>query len=537
MAAPLELEIMWARAQALSVGSRVSEALELVEGQREYHGGESEYWIYFGLVLLANEKIQDAGAAARQSLELEPGTLAGIMLLTQCCYFAGDTERGLELARIMIEAAPNESHGHFWVAMILASTPRSRTQLEEAAAAITRALEIEPEDPDKHRVAAIIADLSGHSALALEHLKAGLAIAPNDKSLLLASGTIDGASTLVGERSTVLRSLLAVNPMDTEARGELEEVFLRRLQPLGRLPWLQGMLGALLVNLVFGWVGVIFAVLLVAAFGGYSVLKYQKAAAALPVGYDKDVLNANPLARNGLRLVAGSGALSVIGASVGMLLEDQRPGLLVISLGVVLGFAGGTLLDKAGSNPPPRNAPPAKHLSNMLIRTGIILSAHRVRFWMGAAGLLAFVVSLPDANYASAMIILIWGGWVLAVGVQIAYWSLRLGPNGNAWSRSKTLQSAEKRRGLALLSGSAQGVFYVALHVSTGLLAVNLGIASLAGPESVFDPPVTPDPQINQRYDPNIQVPLPTIPSMPAMPTLPSFPTLPAMPSINIPEN
>lgn len=528
MAGTMDFDLLSARVQGLGAASRMDEALHLAEGQREQLAADPRFWVLYGLVLLANDRAADAEAAGQQALALEPGSLSAVNLLTACAHHVGDGARAMELAHVMVHGAPNEALGHFWVATLLASKPSTRTELEEAASAIERALEIDPEDPDNYRLAALIADLSGKTPAALGYLSAGLAIAPNNSALLLASGEIDGARSVVGDHHAVLRGLLAVNPMNSLARDELSVSFLKKLAPLGRLPWLHGMSAALLVQRLGGLWGILAVVLLTAMFAGYGWKKYKAAASGLPDGYDRQVLAETPGASAGLKLLAASALSVLLGAGWGILAADQRPGLLVLGAGVAAGFVGASMLDKAGCAPPGPAATPETINNYLLRRSGAVLAAHGARFWMGALGVLILVLSFPDSSYAPGMIMLIWAGWLLGVGAQLATWALRLGPGGNPWTRGRTLKAAQRHRGVAGAVGNLQGAFYLGSHFLVPTLILIVGASIFNSGTQHLDAPRSPVQHPDRKPLKQLPAPIPK--------TDFTVPAIPTMPSIDIPD-
>lgn len=528
MAGTIDIDLLYARAQGLAAASRLEAALELVEGQRQQLAGEPRFWVLYGTLLLASKRSEEAEQAGRQALNLEPGSLSAVDLLIGCAHQGKDYGRAITLAQVMVEAAPNEARGHYWVGLLLVSQLNSRTELEEAARAMARALEIDPENPDHYRIAALIADFSGNTPAALEYLSSGLNIAPNHSGLLLASGVIDGAKAVVGDKSAVLRGLLAVNPMDSTAREELSETFLQKLAPLGRLPWVHGMLAALLVQRTGGLWGILAITLLTAAFGGYGWMKFKRAAAGLPSGYAGEVIAETPGAQTGVKMLAVSALTVALGAGWGSLAVDPRPGLLALGAGVVAGFVGSSLLEKAACSPPPKGADQRMQNRYLHQRIGLVLGAHRVRFWTGAFGLLVLVLSLPESSYAPGMIMIILAGWLMAIGSQLAIWTLRLGPGSNPWAISRKLKAPAQRRGPASVVGNLQGAFYIGMHFFFPMIILGLGVSVLSMGTAAYDTPSAP---ANERKN----SPVPVYPIQTQTPDF-KMPSIPSMPSIDIPD-
>ena len=478
---PIDVDLLQARAQALAASKRLDEAMELVSGQLEHHGEDPRFWVLYGMVLLANDRQEPAEAAGHRALELDHESLGALDLLIMCAHHAGQRKKALALARIMVQGAPNLAKGHFWVGLLLVRQSTNRTELDEAAAAMGRALEIDPEDPDHFRVAALIADLGGNTPRALEYLRAGLNVAPNDQGLLLASGVIDGAGAVVGDRGTLLRGMLAVNPLDDTVQADFAQLFLERLRPLGRLPWIHGMLGALIVQRGSGLPGILAAVMLLGLLAGAGWLRYRRAAMPLPSGYLDDIFTRFPSARTGIRLLAAAGATGLAGAVLGILAPDQHPGLLLVGAGAVLGFIGGTLLERASCAPPEAGAERPALIAHWHRRIGALLEAHWARFRWGCLGVLAVVLTLPALGHAAGMIVLVGAGWLLAVGVQLAILVLRLGPGENPWVKGQKLRSSARRAGLAGAGGGMQSVFYIGYHLFLPLMFLFLGIGLFAG--------------------------------------------------------
>lgn len=523
MATPITIELLHARVQGLKAASRPAEALDLAAGQLEHLGDDSRFWIIFGFALLAQDRVADAQAAAQQAAQLEPGSPRVLNLLICCAHGAGEHERAVELAHQLVIADPTEAQGHYWIAVLYGGKPQSRNDLERAADAIAHALHLNPMDPEYYRLAALIADLSGKTSLAHEYLRTGLEIDPNNSSLLVASGQIDGAKKVVGERSDVLRSVLAVNPMDSTAQNELSEHFLLGLLPLGRLPWLHGIFAALALSMVQGLGGVLVGLAMMMLFAGLGWWNYRSAASGLPSGYPAEILRAKSSARRGVYLLGASVLGIGTGSVIAALMENQVPGLLLLGAGAMTGFIGEILLHKSAGAPVGAEATDQDKLRYKLRRFGLLLGGHRPRFWWGIVCVLGIGFSLQFASAATGMALVIGAGWLLGIGWQLVYWVLRLGPGNNPWSKSKSLKTKAKFGWMARAAGGMQGAYYLGLHLILPALIMTMGISLFAGESPASKRSETPVQQIDDsRLAP--VVPTPVVPSMEfSIPTLPSF--------------
>lgn len=523
MATPITIELLHARVQGLNAASRPAEALDLVAGQLEHLGDDSRFWIIFGFALLAQNRVVDAQAAAQQAAQLEPGSPRVLNLLICCAHGAGEHEQAVELAHQLVIADPTEAQGHYWIAVLYGGKPESRNDLERAAEAIAQALHLNPMDSEYYRLAALIADLSGKTSLAHEYLRSGLELDPNNSALLVTSGQIDGARKVVGERSDVLRSVLAVNPMDSTAQDELSEHFLFRLLPLGRLPWLYGIFAALALSRVQGLWGVLLGFALMLLFAGLGWWNYHSAASRMPSGYPAEILRTNSSARRGVYLLGASVIGIGLGSVMAALMENQVPGLLLLGAGAMTGFVGEILLHRSAGAPVGSESSDHERLRYKHRRFGLLMDGHRPRFWWGIACVLAIGFSMDFASAATGMALVIGAGWLLGIGWQLLYWVLRMGRGNNPWSKSKSLKTKAKFGWMARVAGGLQGAYYLGLHLIFPALIMSMGISLFIGESFSSNAPEAPVQQIDHsRFTP--VVPSPVVPSMDfSIPTLPSF--------------
>ncbi|PQZ89102.1 hypothetical protein CQ018_16290 [Arthrobacter sp. MYb227] len=523
MATPITIELLHARVQGLNAASRPAEALDLVSGQVEHLGDDSRFWIIFGFALLAQDRVADAQAAAQQAAQLEPDSARVLNLLICCAHDAGEHERAVELAHQLVVVDPTEAQGHYWIAVLYGGKPQSRNDLERAADAIAHALHLNPMDPEYYRLAALIADLSGKTSLAHEYLRTGLQIDPNNSSLLVASGQIDGAKKVVGERSDVLRSVLAVNPMDSTAQDELSEHFLFRLLSLGRLPWLHAIFAALSLSMAQGLWGVLVSLALMLLFAGLGWRNYRSAASGMPAGYPAEILRTNSSARRGIYLLGASVLGIGLGSVIAAPMENQVPGLLLLGAGAMTGFIGEILLHKSAGAPVGGEATDHDKLRYKHRRFGLLIDGHSPRFWWGLVCVLSLGFSLEFASAATGMALLIGAGWLLGIGWQLLYWVLRMGRGNNPWSKSKSLKTKAKFGWMARAAGGMQGAYYLGLHLIFPALIMSMGISLFIGESFTSNNLEAPVQHIDHsRLAP--VVPSPVVPSMDfSIPTLPSF--------------
>lgn len=534
MSTAIDIDLLVARAQAMAASGRLAEALEMFADQAGVHSSDPLFWMVYGRLLLADDQLEPAAAAARRILEVEEGSPDGLDILIDCAHRSDRHEEALSLAGVLLARAPDAAKAHAWFGVLLVDRRKTSADLDAAGSAMARALDLEPENPDYYRLAAVIASLRGYEKLALSYLGSGLAIAPNDRGLLRASEIIDGSSALVGDRARMLRGLLAANPLDDDLHGDFAQVFLGKLRPLAWLPWVYAMLGAVLIQRGSGAIGVVAALLLAAVLGGFGFMLYSRAARPLPDGYAGTIFDKAPAARTGLRLQLAAGLTGTVGIAAGILGIEQRWGLLLLGAGAVLAFVGGTLLDRAAAVPPEPGADAKHHVGYGQRRIAQLLGAHRKRFLIGAISLPAIVSTLPDMGPPAGMIMLVVAGWALAVGVQLAGWVLRIGPAENPWVRYRQLQRSGGQRSAAF-RGGAQSLLFICLQVLVPLLFVVLGLVFFTAPADSFDSvrspvqngkPPTPLPSYLQPgYSPR---PVPTfeIPTMPSI-EIPDFTGLP----------
>jgi len=283
------------RSQMLQTAGRRADALALLDGGLADNPDSVALLVALATFHLSTPSPSRSLAAARRAVELDgQGTqawapLALALLMSQ----RGDEAEAAAREAIRLDPAEPGAHA------VLASVLHSQVGLTNksgvaAAAAIAHALELNPHDPALFDQAATIAIGRARPDEALGLVRRGLALDPTDAALLLTKAKLDGRrkkSRIQGIET--VKSVLAVDPLDADALTQLRETFWARLR--GQV--ISAFALALVILLVEPWLSLHRAPVTAAAvvlFAGRWAWMARKLRRALPPGFIRRELRRRP---------------------------------------------------------------------------------------------------------------------------------------------------------------------------------------------------------------------------------------------------
>lgn len=480
----MDLDLLQTRVSHCQATGRNDEALRLLEEHAEEHREELGWWVMHTAVLLNVEDYPRAEDSARRALHLEPGAAYAALLLAVALAAQGRRDDALDLSRQVIEAEPNDPEAHYRHAVILLGDIRDGAELAQARRSLDEALRLNPEDPDAYQAAAVAADLASDTPAALEYLRAGLALDPHHRGLLLASGQIDDAEKVVGERGSMLRGLLAHNPLDEKIHSDYAQSFLSRLAPLQA--WALAYIPVLALAAHTGAIralpaaaALLIAPVLAGLFALSARRRWRQASAGMPKGYLKDIAGKLPAFGRSCMAYLVAGVAGWCGALLAVFEPTGGVGLVVLVVGLLATQLGGQWLGVSLAGGPPQRGEKQERQGYLLRRSGLLAGDNRRRLIAGLVMIVCFALSMIEPSALSGIIALSFGLGLLWVGVSLAMWQLCLGFRNNAWARGMALQSTRRRR-TASLRGNLVGFYYVGYHLVVGTVALLMGIGLLA---------------------------------------------------------
>ena len=513
---------------------REAQGADLLSEHLQEHQEQHDFWQLMALCQLRLDNPQAAEQAARTALGIEPHNAGSAIHLALALAARQRRAEALPVLYQVIAEAPELAAGHYYYAAVLLGAIRSHDDLLQARKAIGQALALEPENPDYHQLAAVAANADDDHASALGHLADGLAIDPNHQGLLLAAGKIKGAEQLVGQQYELLRGLLAADPVNERLHEDFAQDFLSRARVYAHRFWgfapLASALAAVSSTVASSVLsGVFTGVLLVAAggFAWWNLRTWKKSCSVLPAGYLADVQARFPRLRPALwayRASWGAGTVGVVLACWPVLPVPASAGLLAAS--VLAALAGRVLVDsEAAGVPHGAQGKQARH-RYLLQASGQAAGDARMRLAMVALLFASAVPGLALGTWQCGIPLLALGAGVLLPGLQLAWWSLALGPAGNAFAYGSSVSARASRRPLALLRGNLAALCHIGVHLLLGASMLVLGIQLLAGsgfddagpqvpahapqparqlPENFLDP--APEPSLKPLDLPSFEVP------------------------------
>lgn len=298
------------RFETLLAARRPAEAVQLVRAQLPHHRESAFIWGLLSRGYLSTEQYSDAEEAGRQALALAPENCSYLTNLGLALFHQGKQAEAVECAAQAVQLAPDEAEGHFWLGHILHFGNADGRKGQEAALSSARtALELNRDSGDNYWLAARASSQLGNYDDARTYLAEGLGTEPGHRALLKLGAQLSGGQLVVGDGVGVVRSLLAEDPMDTDAHRLLRGQVFAGLRLLTLFPWLQVAAFCFLAPFVpaAGDGGAIpVAVALAVIFGWVGRRHYRRLQSRLPEGHLKEQVNDTPLAKAALVLAAAA---------------------------------------------------------------------------------------------------------------------------------------------------------------------------------------------------------------------------------------
>lgn len=358
MTALLDKDTIAARCAMLNATGRPHEALELLQDQAAHY--REDPWLHLALCrqYSQTDDHRAAEASARDALALAPGAGAPLILLALALQNQGrSAEAQQALADLPAESVDDAAIQHLAAAIYLADG--GRDQVVKAWERVQRALELDPQDPDNYELAVRAAVAINAFDLGRQYLQDGLALDPGHRGLILASALLP-ESRQSPDRTELVGSLLAVNPLDGQALADLRSQFFRRLVSVAFVPWLQVLGFGLLMRLLgepaaAGGAAVLLAAVLLAVTVGRTLKHVRR----FPSGYAADLFRRNRRAWAGSLAVVAAFGCATAGSLWTAADGGSGPGAYLLLLAVLPAAAAVHLLEGSEYGAVPRLKDPA----------------------------------------------------------------------------------------------------------------------------------------------------------------------------------
>ena len=412
MTAALDKDTLESRCSMLNATGRAREALELLQEQAPRFTDDP--WIHLALCrqYLGMDDPQAAEPEARQALALVPGGMLPLILLAVALQNQGRSGEAQEaLARLPAEAVDDAAVQHMAGAIYLAAGGHDQNIL--AWERVQRALELDPQDPDNYELAVRAAVAINAFDLGRRYLRDGLALDPGHRGLILASSLLP-ESRENPDRTELVTSLLAVNPLDDRALADLRSQFFRRLISLAFVPWLQVLGFGLLMRLfaepaAAGGAAVLLAAILLAVNGSRTARHLRR----FPDGYAADLFRGNRRAWTGVVAVLAAFACATAGSLWTAAAGGSGPGVYLLLLTLLPAVVSVHLLEAHGTVPRLKS-PEFAAYRELRLRTVV-----RSLWFLVAGGLLAAVLLMAapaDDSALQGVLLTVAGGFIFLRG-------------------------------------------------------------------------------------------------------------------------
>ncbi|KNC18777.1 hypothetical protein AC792_10145 [Arthrobacter sp. RIT-PI-e] len=479
----VNLNVLSARFDVLITQHRVSEAVEMLEGQAAHHEGRALYWVLLGRALSMNRRFDDAEQAARRSVALDPQASETEITLVLALLGQRRFDEAIGLAWSVVEHHAEEPDAHYWLSHALVARQRDRQDLVVAHQAARHALSLNADGENfaqAVRTASLI-DEDGEARLLLED---GLAEYPQNRDLLLLSGRIKAGAKVVGPREELLGGLLRTNPLDTSAEADLASSSLRWVRERLFLGWYHLLLFAFVAVLPLPTASTL--VIALGLAGTYVLLagrSYRRLDAVLPPGYLREQLAQPQRGRIPVLAVGIANVLVLAGSVLAAVIPGPGPGVgdaLLVLAAVVLG--GGLLaVEKARARLAVSDHPDDRRVqAYRLVRFGNNASSYRRYWWAALAGIMLMTVTASTTGDATG------GAGMLSVGIlwtiktmDLLVLSVRTPGEENPWVTAHALTRQGGRR--PALRGRLMGGRFLLLLLFVCFFTTATGASALGG--------------------------------------------------------
>ena len=220
-----EFEVLLHRVQALTATRRTAEALALVQ-EHGHLNADARWWWLLGTLQSQVEDLEGALEAAVQARSRWDDPAFVLLHGAVLGRLEGRLEESIEVLREGVAQAPDHLGLRAQLVVHLAHLPTTAAVRREVEEGVAEILERDPDSAEHHASCVRALEMVGRTGPAAEVLASGLALAPQDRQLLLLSGQIRRGRSVVPQQQTVLQEILAVDPLaeDVQVRF-LREVY------------------------------------------------------------------------------------------------------------------------------------------------------------------------------------------------------------------------------------------------------------------------------------------------------------------------
>ena len=504
MTAALDKDTLESRCSMLNATGRAREALELLQEQAPRFTDDP--WLHLALCrqYLGMGDPQAGESEARQALARVPGGMLPLILLAVALQNQGRSGEAQEvLARLPAEAVDDAGVQHMAGAIYLAAGGREQNIL--AWERVQRALELDPQDPDNYELAVRAAVAINAFDLGRRYLRDGLALDPGHRGLILASSLLP-ESRQNPDRTELVTSLLAVNPLDAAALADLRQQFFRRLVSIAFVPWLQVLGFGLLMRLfaepaAAGGAAVLLAAVLLGVNGSRMARHLRR----FPAGYAADLFRGNRRAWAGTGAVLAAFGCATAGSLWTAAAGGSGPGVYLLLLSLLPAVVSVHLLEGSEYGAVPRlKSPEFPAYREWRLRTVV-----RSLWFLVAGGMLGGVLLIAapaDDSALQGALLTVAGGFVFLRGGYAA--ALITAPALEL--AGMPLRPALKAGGqmiLAVRSVLFFGVVFPLVVLAMGVSILATGSGPLNWYRETEVPPPFPDVLDNRPQMPDFTVP------------------------------
>jgi tetratricopeptide (TPR) repeat protein len=175
----------------------------------------------------AGGRVHEAIGEYQLALRLQPDLIEALYGLSIACAEVGDLDGAIVLLRQVIAARPQLADAHYnlglhlWERFKRTVGPKQSKDLDEAVAALTRAIQIDPNDARAHSALGQLLVDKQDLAPALDHLRHAMALAPDNPEHAYNLGLALRLTGEVDAAESSFRTALRLNPTHALARRSL----------------------------------------------------------------------------------------------------------------------------------------------------------------------------------------------------------------------------------------------------------------------------------------------------------------------------
>jgi spermidine synthase len=203
--------------QAAAGSGQQADALRLLKSAAQRAGSVPAIWIAMSRLLAASGSFEDAVAAARTAVGMEPVTAAALEQLASLFSDAGDAE---QLARVVEELRrvdPQRATGYYFAA----ASEFMRRRPKEALSLVQEAIVQDPRYVQAHNLLGAIHATLGQPSEARNAFQTALSLNPRDSSIYVNLGLLELSSGNAGAAAGYFAEALSLDPDSEAARRGL----------------------------------------------------------------------------------------------------------------------------------------------------------------------------------------------------------------------------------------------------------------------------------------------------------------------------